>query len=319
MNERVQNRFPLSRTQRPSRTLRRRSPGLVAALMLALLPISLAAAQEKVNARYATTRDVSFRLSGSIGTLRIVGWDRDSVVVTGVIPAGVRLEGGVGGDGRAPARGVKMYLESPNDLVSSTAALEVRVPRGARVWVKSGTADIDARDITGGLDLNVIGGRVSVSGSPRELQVEAMDASVLIDGSPGWLRAKTASGDILLRGGSDDLGLTSVSGALRVEGGTVSRGRLETVTGAITFAATAGRGGALDFDSHSGRVDLTLSDSSGFTLTASSITGAVENRFNRTTPSLGREGRGAELTMDTGNASARITVRTFRGTIVLHR
>ncbi len=56
----------------------------------------------------------------------------------------------------------------------------------------------------------------------------------------------------------------------------------------------------------------------GFTLTASSITGVIENRFNRTRPSVGREGRGAELTLDTGNTSARITIRTFRGTIVVH-
>ncbi len=294
---------------------------LAAALvaLLAVVPAASAAAQETVDKRYATSSDVSVRLSGSIGSLRIVGWERDSVAVTGSLPAGVRLEGGVGGDGRAPARGVKMYLDSPNDLATSTGALELRVPRGARVWVKSGTADIDARDVTGGLDLNVIGGRVTVTGSPRELQIEAMDAAVTIDGSPEWLRAKSASGDITVRGGSNDLGLTSVSGALKVEGGSVARGRLETVTGAITFAATPSPAGALDFDSHSGTVDLALSERTGFALTASSITGAVENRFNRTRPSVGREGRGAELALDSGNNSARITIRTFRGTIVVHR
>ncbi len=146
---------------------------LVAAL---LLPVSHAAAQEKVDMRRATTSDVSVRLSGSIGSLRIVGWERDSVAVTGALPAGVRLDGGFGGDGRTPSRGVKFYLDSPNDAATATATLELRVPRGARVWVKSGTADIDARDVTGGLDLNVIGGRVNVSASPRELQIEAMDA-----------------------------------------------------------------------------------------------------------------------------------------------
>ncbi len=237
----------------------------------------------------------------------------------GALPAGVRMDGGFGGDGRSPSRGVKFFLDSPNDAATATATLELRVPRGARVWVKSGTADIDARDVTGGLDLNVIGGKVTVNASPRELQIEAMDAAVTIDGTPEWLRAKTASGDITLRGGSNDLGLTSVSGALRVEGGSVARARLETVTGDITFAALTSAAGALDVDSHSGTVDLALTEKSGFTLNASSITGTIENRFDKTRPSTGREGRGAELGIDAGNASARITVRTFRGKIVVHR
>lgn len=299
------------------------APGLSLAAALLAVALTLAAspadAQQKVDIRRATTGDVSVRLGGSIGSLRIVGWDRDSVAIVGALPPGVRMDGGFGGDGRTPSRGVKFYLDSPNDAATATATLELRVPRGARVWVKSGTADIDARDVTGGLDLNVIGGKVTVNASPRELQVEAMDAAVTIDGTPGWLRAKTASGDITLRGGSDDLALTSVSGALRVEGGSVARGRLETVTGDITFAALTSAAGALDVDSHSGTVDLALTEKVGFTLTASSITGTIENRFSRTRPAVGREGRGAELALDAGNSSARITVRTFRGTIVVHR
>jgi len=312
--------FPNSARRRPAPTRARGSRLASALFALALAVVApRLAAQQKVDIRRATTGDVSVRLGGSIGSLRIVGWDRDSVSITGALPAGVRMDGGFGGDGRSPSRGVKFFLDSPNDAATATATLELRVPRGARVWVKSGTADIDARDVTGGLDLNVIGGKVTVNASPRELQIEAMDAAVTIDGTPEWLRAKTASGDITLRGGSNDLGLTSVSGALRVEGGSVARARLETVTGDITFAALTSAAGALDVDSHSGTVDLALTEKSGFTLNASSITGTIENRFDKTRPSTGREGRGAELGIDAGNASARITVRTFRGKIVVHR
>lgn len=292
---------------------------VVTALALAAMPASRAGAQQKVNLRHAATGDVYVRLTGSVGTLRIVGWDRDSVVLTGTLPAGMRMDGGAGGDGRAPTRGVKLYFESANDAASSAATLELRVPRTGRVWVKSGTANIEARDVTGGLDLNVIGGSIQVSASPRELQIEAMDAAVVIDGSPAWLRAKTAAGDITLRGGSADLALTSVSGGLRVEGGAVERARLETVTGAIRFAATPAGAGTLDFDSHSGTIDLLLAPVDGFTLVASSITGEVVNRFDRTRPVAGREGRGAELVLEAGTASARMTARTFKGTITVRR
>lgn len=292
---------------------------LAACAVLAAVRAAPLAAQQKVDVRHAVAPDVHVRLSGSIGTLRIVGSGADSLVVTGVLPAGVKFDAYMGGDGRTPAKGAKLYLESPNDVVAAGGTLELRLPRGARLWVKSGTANVDARDITGGLDINVIGGGVHVAGSPRELQLEAMDAAIVIDGTPAWLRAKTASGDITLRGGSTDLALTTVSGTVRVEGGAVERGRLETVTGPIWFAASPSPGGALTFDSHSGAIDLVLTRRDAFTLYASSVTGAIDNQFDRTRPIAGREGRGAELNLDGGNSSARLTARSFKGTISVRR
>ena len=124
-------------------------------------------------------------------------WNADN------LPIGVQFGVSMGGDGKSPARGAKMYLESPNDDAASTGVLEIRVPARARVWVKCGTADVEARGMEGGLDIAVIGGKVRVQSSPRELQIEAMDASVAIDGTPAWLRAKTATGDITLAEGKE--------------------------------------------------------------------------------------------------------------------
>lgn len=274
---------------------------------------------QRIDRRYAVTGDVYFRLAGSVGRLQVTGWAKDSLAVTGSLPAGVRMEMGVGGDGRAPARGVKAFVESENDALASSGVLEVRVPHNARVWLKAGTAEVEVRDVTGGVDVNVVGGDVRVYGSPRELQVEAMDAAVAIEGTPAWCRAKTAAGDITLRGGSTDLALTSVSGTLRVDGGTVERGRLETVTGAIQFGAAAAKGGVITFDSHSGTVDVRLPSTDDFTFLASSVTGTVQNAYDRTRAIAGREGRGAELSIERGNASIRLTARTFKGAITVRR
>lgn len=289
---------------------------IAAALLATAAPVQ---GQQKVDVRHATAPDLYFRVTGSVGSLRVIGWEKDSLVITGALPKGVRMEMGIGEPRGAPARGAKMYLESPNDAVAAAGALEIRVPARARVWVKSGTANVEMQGVSGGLDVNVIGGSVRIAASPRELQVEAMDAGVEITGTPGWLRAKTASGDITVRGGSADLALTSVSGAIRVLDGTVERGRVETVTGAITFAATAVRGADLVLDSHSGPIDLRLPAGDGFALQASSVTGAVKNAFDGARPIPGREGRGAELAIARGSESARIIARSFKGTITVRR
>lgn len=285
----------------------------------AAAPAGTSGQVQRIERRYAVTGDVYFRMMGSVGRLQVTGWARESLVVTGTLPAGVRLEMGIGGDARTPARGAKMFLEAPTDAVAGAGSLEIRVPHNARVWVKAGSARVEVRDVAGGVDVNLVGGEARVIGSPRELQVEAMDAAITIEGTPAWCRAKTAAGDITLHGGSGDLAFTSVSGTLRVEGGAVERGRLETVTGAIHFGATAARAAVIALDSHSGPIDVRLPAVDDFSVLASSLTGTVQNTFDRTRPIAGREGRGAELNLERGNASIRLTARSFKGAITVHR
>ena len=150
------------------------------------------------------------RVGGTYGALRVLGWDKDSIAITGVVPRGTRVDGGFGA---GVARGAKFWIEPPAGAPAGDARLELRVPVGARVWVKTGSADVEVRDVRGGLDLNVIGGSVRVTGDPRELAIESMDGNVTIDGAPAWLRVKTATGSIELRGGAGDAALATVSGA----------------------------------------------------------------------------------------------------------
>jgi hypothetical protein len=279
-------------------------------------------ASQPINRGWAVAPTASIRFSGSVGRLRIVGWDHDSLAVVGSVPAGARFESGVASPTRTGERsgGAKMYLESPDDDVASTATLELRVPRRSRVWIKSGTADVELRDFTGGADLNVIGGHVLVVGSPRELQVGAMDANVEVNGSPAWLRVKTATGTITLRGGSTDAALATVSGGIHLEGGgaALERARFESVSGPISVNnIMLARSADVVIDSHSGAVNVVVPPGTDFEISASSVVGSIENRFDASRPLAGREGRGAELNVSRGGGGARMTIGTFKGTITL--
>lgn len=274
---------------------------------------------QKIERRFAATPNVSVRLMGSVGTIRVTGWDKDSVVVLGTIPSDARFEAAIGGDGRSPSPGAKMFVESPNDQSVASGVIELRLPAKGRAWVKSGTANIDVSDVVGGVDLNTVGGSVHLAGSPREVQIEAMDAAVAIDGSPPWLRVKTASGDITWRGSSNDVVLSSVSGVIRAEGGSIERARLETVTGGIVFSSDIAAAGDVALESHSGTVEVRLPSKGEFEVSATTVTGSIDNRFDYRAPIAGREGRGQELTVGRGWERARATVRTFKGTIVISR
>jgi hypothetical protein len=287
-----------------------------AALTLLLGTGAPAGAQQKVDHRFSVTPTASIRLFGDVGVLRIVGWDRDSVVLVGSLPVGARLDASRGGDATRPAPGMKIYVEVPR-TPAPDARLELRVPARSRVWAKSGSADVEVTGLTGGLDLHIVGGSVRVVCSPAELQVESMDGSVAIEGSPTWLRVKTATGDIVLAGGSEDAGISTVSGTVRVGDGRFERAKITSVTGPITFAGDLARGATLDVDTHGGAIDLRLAARLDAEVDVATVTGSIENTLNTRRAIAGREGRGMELGFTSGTGRGRVYVRSFKGNVYL--
>ena len=273
-----------------------------------------AESQQAVDMRRAVTATASIRVSGSFAELHIRGWTRDSVAITGTVPSDAHFGGGFLSPAGGASPGAKFFLESPTGVPSGV--LELRVPVGARVWAKAGSATIDAEGVTGGLDLNVIGGSVHVTGSPRELTVEAMDAAIAVEGAPPWARLKTASGDVTLGAGSEDAAVTTVSGDIRIAG-KYERLRISSVTGPVGFNGDIVRGGSLDIDTHSGTVDLRFTPKISADVDIATMSGQIENAFNKRAPIAGREGRGQELAFMAGNGGARIYVRSFKGNVKL--
>jgi len=291
----------------------RRAVTLLSALAYAATPLG---AQQTTSQRYAVTPTASVRVFGDVAKLRIVGWDRDTVAVTATLPAGARMDAAHGGEAGRPAPGMKIYVEGARGPAPGST-LELRVPARARVWAKSGSADVEVTGVTGGLDVNIVGGSVRIVCSPAELQVESMDGLVTIEGSPAWLRAKTATGDIVLRGGSEDAGLSTVSGAMRVGEGRFERAKLTSVTGPIVFAGDLARGATLDIDTHGGPIELRLAPPLDAEFDLATVTGAIDNTLTSRRPIPGREGRGMELGFTSGRGRARVLVRSFKGNIQL--
>jgi hypothetical protein len=288
---------------------------LVGVAVCILAPLA-AGAQQKVSVHRAATSTVSVRLGGALSSVKIVGWDRDSIALVGALGAGSRMDGGAAG-ASGPVSGMKFFVNATDDATARGNALELRVPRQARVWVKAGSADLEASGITGGLDLNIVGGSVRVNASPRELLIESMDGAVTVNGTSGYARIKTATGDITVLSRAEDLLATTVSGSINVSGGEVERGRFESVTGPIVFASDIRRGGEARFDTHSGAIELRLSRGADVEVDAASVTGQIENRWTSTRPIAGREGRGMELGASSGMGGTRVSIRSFKGNVRL--
>jgi DUF4097 and DUF4098 domain-containing protein YvlB len=274
-------------------------------------------AQVKVERGLHLAADGSVRISNLVGSVRVTGWDRDSVSLRGSLPKGDKLFMGGG------PQGMKALVEPLNDRNPQPSSLEVMVPVRAKVWVKTATAEIDVSGITGELDLYVVGGRIRVTGTPAELNAEAIDGDIEVNGKPNWVRAKSASGNVTFNGSSSDVSISTVSGGITVNsvpaegGGRFERAKIETVTGPIRFNADIEKGAAIDFDTHSGSMDIAIPRRTGADFDVASIAGTISNDLNYSRPVKGRYGRGSELVMTNGSGGARITVRSFKGTVRL--
>jgi len=293
-------------------SMRLRNPYFGAALV-AVLPLYLGA-QQKAEHHVPVTPNASIRVTGSFATIRIVGWDRDTLAVTATLPPGTWVDGNFG-ETATPVSGVKMYLAGASETATPSATIELRVPMRARVWAKGSSTTIIAQGVTGGLDLNVIGGAVRVTGNPHELNVESMDGTVTVTGSPDWMRLKTATGDIVVNGGSVDAAASSISGTISVVGGRFERGKFETVTGPLVFAGDAAPTASLDFNTHSGTIEIYAPKFQG-EIDAATMTGTIENGLTPKPAVASRDGRGQEIGIFAGTGP-RYYIRSFKGKILL--
>ena len=99
----------------------------------------------RIEQRWPFAADGSVRIVNPAGRIRVIGWDVDTVAVR------ARGAGAFAADGNGSVRKL---------VVTGRADLEVHLPRGARVWVKSAAADIDVVGVDGTLELNSVSGAI---------------------------------------------------------------------------------------------------------------------------------------------------------------
>lgn len=244
----------------------------------------------------------SVRVDNPAGATRILGWDRDSVAIA---PAE-----GVTRSGTRAAVEVRVDAAGPQ-------ALEVRVPAGSRVWVRSERGEIEVDGVTGPVTAASGSGRIRVGGAPREVTVETLDGNIEIAATAPLTRVRSASGTVVVRGVTGELVASTVSGPIYAGGNPLARARLETVSGAIAFKGRPTRDGTLEFQSHGGAVELRLPPDLSAEFDVAGIAGGFVNELVPGAPRPARAG--VPVRFRAGAGEAQVTVRTFKGTVKLLR
>ncbi len=203
----------------------------------------------------------------------------------------------------------------------------VSVPRSALVTVKAISGDVSVTDVRGEVRAEAISGDVTVQATPNVALAKTVSGDVTardIDGASS-LSLGTVSGSVIATNlKARTLESVTVSGDLQLTNIEVDRLMAKSVSGDIEFGATLVKNGRYELNSHSGDVRLTLADTTGFELNATTFSGSVRSDFPVTLRADGggqRSSRGSTRAIrgSYGDASALITVQTFSGTIVITR
>lgn len=269
-------------------------------------------AQETVTRVVPADADVSLRIFNLAGSTHVTGWDGDSVRVRAHVPkgAGRFFMGGA-------RTGIKLGVESDERLDAPGAELEVQVPRRARVWIKAASARVTVQGVTGELDLASVSGDISVSGAPSVVTAESLDGAIEVRADAAVTRVKTADGPIRIIGRGGDLTVSSVSGTVLVQASRdVVSGRIESVTGRVTFEGPVSTGGNLDIQTHEAPITVALPGTQSATLDIVAFSGKVMNGFPeaRRTAAAGQPVR-----YTLGSGGAHVTVRSLKGGVAVRR
>lgn len=311
-----------------------------------------AMAQERVDRTVASAATGEVEIQNTSGSVRVVGWNRPEIRITGTLGRGTERLDVEGGPDRTRIRVV--IPRGARDVRGTD--LEIRVPAGKSVAVRTVSADFSVDGVTGAVQARTVSGAVSAAGQPASLDLastsgalevratsgtmrlkttsgailvegaarervdaESVSGSVTVTASTPEVRAKAVSGDLVLRGVSGRASTSTVSGKTSVLESRVQHGSFESVSGDLRIQAEPRGGGALDVRSHSGTVEMILPPDPAARVEVRTFSGRISSEFGGASQRSDR-GPGESLILNPGGGSAGLVkIDSFSGAVKLIR
>ncbi len=281
-------------------------------------------ARQRVDETRRASRGADIEIYNLAGSVRIIGWDRAEVQVTGTLGQGA--EGLVfdsdGGDVyievEVPARGRRGEEELDRVYGSD---LEIRVPDRAHVEVDSLSASVEVIGVGGELTINTVRGRVKVDGSPRELNVDTGSGDIIVDvgSATREIDLNSGSGSVELSAEGSEVSVETVGGNITVVGLRLRDTSLDSTAGSIHFTGDLVGTNDYDFESFNGNITLVVPADVSAAFEVSTFAGGIENDFGFAPRSSERARVGKRLEFEVGDGAADVSIKTFNGSIEIRK
>jgi DUF4097 and DUF4098 domain-containing protein YvlB len=246
-----------------------------------LLAITGAWADREVEHTFEASQDVVVSIEMIAGSIEVIGWDRDSVQITGTLGDDVEeleidiIENEID---------IEVEFVDEENLRDAEAELTIRMPVGGGVEVEAISAGVDVQGIEGSVSIEVVSGGIDIDAAVTELSVESMSGSVRFRGQAPV----------------DDVEIECVSGSIRVD-------------------ADLGPSADVSIETLSGTIELRLPSDVSASFDLSTFSGDIDNDFGPRAKRDNEYVPGMSLEFSTGSGDASVTLASFSGKIELRR
>jgi DUF4097 and DUF4098 domain-containing protein YvlB len=298
------------------KTLRNPIGLLTLAVVVGLLAAGPSLAQRSVDEKAAADKDGTVTIENIAGSIRIEGWDKAEVHVTGTL--GKEVE-----ELKFKAGGSKTYIKvvypKKTKNIDEGADLVIMVPAGSSLEVECVSAPITVTGVTGDIYASDISGEVTVKGICRELDLETISGDLMVDGGAAEVSVQSISGEIKARGGKAEVEAQTVSGDLDLAFDAFTELSVESVSGDADVTGALAEDAHVSIDLHSGDLNLTVQGDVSADFSIETFSGDIKNAFGQDAKSTSKYTPGKELEFTAGGGDARVRINTFSGDVVIRK
>jgi DUF4097 and DUF4098 domain-containing protein YvlB len=274
--------------------------------------------ERNVNETRPAKADGEVRVDNLAGTVRVQGWDRNEVRVSGRLGDDVdHLE--ITNDDS----GVSIRVILPHNVDSEDcgecADLEINVPAGSHLEVSTVSADVEASALTGQPRINTVSGGITLNTTATRIEAKSTSGDVTVTGSAkgAHVIASSISGTVRVMRADGSLDAESVSGDVKVTDGHFSSVEISSTSGDLSYEGALQKGGNYEFHNVSGDLQLAVGTSPSARFDVSSFSGNIDNSFGPKPSRVSKYSPGMELHFTSGGGDAQVSARTLSGDIHL--
>lgn len=293
------------------------------ALMCLVGPASLGlAGQRQVEHRADVAPDARVEISNVAGSVQVIGWDRNEVLVRGTLGEGV----------------ADLAFESDRDDVQievewprrrrreprpegGDSHLEINVPRGAALEIEALAASIVVEGVDGAVRVETSAGDITYAGGARRIEADTAAGDIEIDSSAegAVIEVESLAGEVLVQFVDAELSITTVTGNARVIGGRLTEGDFESTSGMLYFEGDIGEDAELGIENFNGDIELLIPDTASAVFDIATYSGAIETDFGYQGQQVEAYNPEQHAEFTLGNGGASVHIETFAGSVAIRR
>jgi DUF4097 and DUF4098 domain-containing protein YvlB len=288
--------------------------GVMTATLCVASATALARDDSTVERKIAAAPNSTIVVSNVSGTVEVRGTSASEVFVRGRLGSDVERLDVLNEDGKIR---VVVVLPRKRNLRNGSADLEIRIPQSASLEVSTTSADVTTEAVLGSQDLATVSGEITAEIGSAEIEAKSVSGDVDLRGigKAADVTVSTVSGNVSLDRASGEFEGVTVSGDLEVELGDTSDVRVRTTSGNAIVRGKLLRGARVNLETVSGDFDLKFASVAGFQTEIESFSGTIGGCMKSSVKRSSKYGPGTRLETTLGGGSARIRAKSLSGDI----